>query len=248
MKKRKQSIGTEIFFLVFFIIFSLSIFDRPALGGNYKLEKGKGTPICEAYFTNLNSYSNYPYPMTCRREVNEKLGLLRKPSWKKIDAWKNRFLIKNVDKFLGLELSFGDAEKNPEEWERTLKWRIKIHAAEMFVAKTDINNDGINDNVLMYSIGHCGSSHFYGTPILVLNSKENAVDLKKSYPLLQNPEGGKSEYAGRWGYTMYDVFIYKNHVYFDRWSDQEDQRGILKLFKTMGDNTSELCELKYENK
>jgi len=220
---------------------------QSALAGPYELTKGKGVPVCEAYKSNLDSFIHYPNPMSCQREVNAKLGLFQKPIWTELDVWKNRSLLKEVDKLLGLGRSYGDAEKNPNEWERTLKRRIKIHGAVLLTTRIDIDNDGILDNVLKYLNGDCGSSHFYGTPIFVLNSAKSAIDLKKTYPLLQSPDAVTSDFAGRWGYTMYDVLIYKSRVYFDYWNDQEDQKGVLKLFETRDGKTTEICSVNYIN-
>jgi len=233
--------------LAFIASLPLALTMPAAYAGQYVLEKGKGVEVCEVYGRNLNAFSYLPYPMACERKLDPQFTDFSKPKWDEMDVWENRLLLRETDSFLGLKHAYADAEKNPTEWERLLKDRIRARHAVFFLASIDIDNDGQDDKVLRYLNGDCTGTHFYGTPLLVLRPDKSALDIEKTSPLLQNPDRGSSKSeAGRWGYTMYDVFSYKGQSYFDLWSELADQKGFLRVFQTRNNQTQELCSYRYK--
>lgn len=211
--------------------------------GDYILMKGRGVGVCERYAKNLNSFSHLSYPMACDRKLNPEFDGFKKPTWETLDVWSHRQLLRDIEHFL--QLGWAKRESDYESWVKDLKRRIQDGHVHLLSTNVDIDNDGKKDNVLKYVNGSCTGTHFYATPLLVVNSDGSALDVAKTSYLLQNPSAGGNSDAGRWGYTMYDVFIYSDESYFDRWSEQTDQKGILKVFQTRNNQTQELCSYRY---
>src|SRR4030042_5388287 len=130
--------------MIFFLVF---IFPSLALADEYVLVKGKGIEVCEEYGKNLNSLVLKEY-MVCERKINPKFTDFKKPEWLEIDLWKNREFLRKVECFLGLQSTFGDPDKNLQEWEKFLKWRLKDNATTIMIARVDIDNDGKDENVI----------------------------------------------------------------------------------------------------
>lgn len=202
--------------IILILVGFIFVFPSLVFAGEYMLEKGKGVEVCEAYGKNLNSFPLHnKYTMACERKVNPKFTKFKKPEWKELDIWKNREFLKKVERFL----DFSDPDKNLQEWEKHLKDRINVLGATTInTSQIDINNDGKKENVIKYSSGDCPGGNYYGVALLVLNDDENEIDIEKTKPLLQNPRHAKyRDLSEGWDGTMYDIFIYKNKTYFDRW-------------------------------
>ena len=218
-------------------------FAYPAHAGRYDLIKGKGVEVCEAYEKNLDSFSQIPsYPMACERKIDPAMKDFKKPEWKEIDAWENRELIRKIAKFL----SPSDTTIDDNNWLSDLKRGIASHHMMLSEASVDIDNDGKTDNVAKYVNGACGMARSYGTSLVVLNAQKNLIDIKKTIPLFQNVTSDREKYpAGRWRYAMYDIFLYKNEAYFDKWSNDDDMTGFLHVFVTKKNATEEICTYQY---
>jgi hypothetical protein len=217
----------------------ISVLAVPALAGRYELVQGKGVKVCEAYERSLNSLGK-TWPMNCVREVYPGLGLL-KPDWEVLDAPSRFSLIQKVDEVL--EPSAYDPVS--EGYLADLRTRAERQAIRLEVAEVDIDNDGLAEPILKCDFGPCappGTKGWWATPILVLNQRQDAVDLGKTRPLFQN-DSTNAEYdpAGGWRYAQYDVFVYEGRTYFDRWSDFRSETSILKLFLTEAGATREIC-------
>ena len=233
-------------FVLFIVVTVASaVFTYPAHAGRYELIKGKGVEVCKAYEKSLNSF-HYFLPMTCEREVDTEVREFSKPKWQKVDAIKNFSLARTVDEFLQPEL-YG---RTTEGSLATLKQRAQNEGILMSLSDIDINNDGNTESVLKFNYGPCappGSGGWWATPILVLNEKRNSIDLEKSAHLLQNESTDKERYpAGGWRYTMYDIFLYREKAYFDRWSDFLSETGTLHVFVTEKSKTKEICTYKFQ--
>lgn len=213
MKSEKKN-STPIPWVPFIVVAVASVvFACPAHAGRYELVKGKGVEVCEAYGKNLNSFTS-PVPMTCERQINPEMKDFKKPEWKELDAWENREMVKNVELFLG------NPHYNPKDdlaqWESGIKDRVSLHHLRIELAQVDIDNDEKKGNVVKYYSGLCTMTRHYGAPLLVLGEDKSYVDIKTA-PLMQNPHESIYPLSAGWEYAMYDVFIYKNKVYFDRW-------------------------------
>ncbi len=237
--------------LVFFILFFA--FPVSSLAGEYVLVDGKGREVCEAYGKNLNSFALHsPIPMICERKINPESNDFQHPKWEEIDLWEYRELLRRIERFLGDAGAYGDSEKWPHLWEEQLKWRIEHKFITVLLTNVDIDNDGKIEHVIKYINGHCPESRSFGTPILVINDKRDAIDIDKSKHLLQNPKFVGTSLSEGWDLAMYDVFLYKGKIYFDRWSQSYDQRGYLRVFLTELENsvnplTKEICRYQYKN-
>lgn len=253
MKKYLLSIVVFIFLLPAYVS-----------AGEYVLVKGEETEMCEAYKKNVNSFNLHnEYVMACERKLNPQFTDFHKPQWQQLDLWRNRDFLRMVERFLGLEYDFGDPDKNPQEWEKILKDRITgMNATTINSSQVDINNDGAKENVIKYSHGSCPGGNYYGAALLVLNDDRSEIDIQKTKPLLQNPRTLKSgPLSEGWDGTMYDIFIYKKKVYFDRWRYGDlsaDGKTIIKTYNLLkvfltepnkrGDSiTKEICRYKFRS-
>lgn len=242
------------------LIVLISVFiSQVCFAGEYVLVKGKGCEVCEAYGKNLNSFNpGNLYNMACERKINPKFTDLKKPEWEEMDLQNNVELIKKVELFLGNYVVTSD---NLEGWEEYIKSRIEDEYVSIKLSHIDINNDGEKENVIKYRYGACPGGNRYGTPLLVLNNDINVIDIVKSKPLMQNSRNIKNgPLAEGWSGAMYDVFMYKNKTYFDRWSaDQwpldkvgKDKIKLLKVFVIETDKASnasvkEICRYKFRS-
>ncbi len=229
-----------------FLIFVLLLFPSISFAGQYELVKGKGVEVCEAYGKNLNSFG---YVMACERDINPEFKEFSKPEWKEIDALKNLELVKKLYRFLeGDDYPEGHPLRHSDAWiEESIKSSTEYGHLVIKLTRVDIDNDGRKENVIKYYSGKCESSSYYATPLLVLSDDKKEIDIKKTSSLLQKPEGvvglikmGK--------FTMRDVFIYKDKVYFDRWINAGDEKGVLEVFATEAKEngiTKEVCKYRY---
>lgn len=214
-----------------------------ALADSYELVEGKGVAVCEAYKTNLNSFA-YRYPMACERRINPDFNNFKELEWKELNAWENRELIIELTKFIDPGAKSVDVSR--EFWLRVLKRDIENGQVRLRVAKVDIDNDGKIETVLKYQYGACSLAHLYATPILVLDETGKHLDKQKTLPLLQNESMDRTrDPAGGWGYSMYDVFLYRDEGYFDKWSNVQTDTGFLHVYRDKKGQAKEVCTYKY---
>ncbi len=246
----------KYFVLIVVFIFLLPLY---VLAGEYVFVKGEGAEVCEAYKKNLNSFNPHnEYAMACERKVNPQFSDFQKPEWQKMDLRKNIELLKKIELFLG---NYGDPSNNIEGWEEYIESRIKEEYISIDLCQIDINNDGKKESVIKYNDGSCPEGH-YGAALLVLNDDRTEIDIQKTKPLLQNPRTLKNgPLSEGWDGTMYDIFIYKKKVYFDRWSYTDlssdgktiiDAYDLLRVFLTepnkKGNSSSrEICRYKFRS-
>jgi len=222
------------------VILLLSTFPS-AYGGQYRLIKGEGIEVCEAYAKNLNSFENR-FPMWCERKLNPAMSDFSKPLWEKMDPREHMDLLKTIERDFDF-LLFGDINRNLKEWERYTNGKIEIAHLRMWQTRVDINNDGQADNLIKLHEGDCPSTRHFAIALLLLNESKTAIDIK-SVHLFQNINATTSVGGGT-GFAMYDVFAYKDKVYFDRWSQSKIETGFLRVFVTEhfvpGGFTEEIC-------
>ncbi len=244
--------------LIALIAGAVSLAAPSAFAGGYELTKGRGDEVCEAYLKNLNSVDDPPQPMICERQLNPKMPEFKKPAWSKPSVDQFRALefdmAKLVNRVIGQPEPASEASiELPSEDD--LGW-----PARRRIARIDIDNDGVLDNVLKSEDGNCQSGAF-GVNIAVLTEDGRHYDLEKSQyidadqsALLgqlnkePNPSGrrtaGLSKRDFR-GYSLYDIFLYKNTAYFDLWEmgrnypDRTSAR--LHVFLRKHNETREVC-------
>jgi TPR repeat protein len=206
----------------------------------YDLVDGEGTKVCEAFEENLNSLDERSYPLRCERLINSDFEHLGKPQWVEVTAPDNRLYLDMIAAFLRI---------TPPASMRVSLYRNERPSLRVDKAFIDIDNDGREEAVLRYSQGNCKFKQAdFSRLLFVLNKDGDAIDIDASEHLMQNRARGLSGYLpGRWQQAMYDVFSYKNRTYFDRWSDNPEETGLLRVFETRRSRTRELCRYRYQS-
>ncbi len=208
--------------------------------GYYTLTKGTSSEMCVAYVRNLNSLVEKWSYMSCDRRINPELSDFSKPAWQRIDKWEYIKLVKHI--ILFFDNSNDPKFASPSELEDWLNTSISLH-----LIRVDIDNDKSVDLVIRYNLHSCGASQVYASPIMVVDDQMESIDVEATRHLLQNPSWDKNKNpTGGWFDAMYDVFLYKGQAYFDKWSDNFNEKGYLHVFKTEQGITQEVCTLKFE--
>jgi hypothetical protein len=261
---------------MFMLVF---IFPVAAFADELVLVKGKGVEVCEAYKKNLNSFDLHnKYVMACERKINPEFAEFKTPEWGKMDLWENRKILEKIARFLGERSPIGSEKIGNElqyiygdfqEWEDQLRNMMEgTYAPTVEELQIDIDNDGKMENVIKYIIGNgnCPGGNFFSASLIVLNNDKSEVDIEKTKPLFRNPYRSENQplSAGK-EFTMYDVFLYRNKAYFDRWDGHwclrpevciklgiKDEREILKVFVTETDkkgkvSTKEICRYRFKS-
>ncbi len=214
--------------------------------GELILIKGKGVPVCEAHYKNLNKLKFFE-EMVCDRDKNypQQNGITR-PKWQELDLKENKDLLKKIIKFLedGDQFKTIRMYDNESEFEGYLKLISDIGDRMLFM-KVDIENDGKQEKLILYSDGRCMDTHVYSRPLLVLDEVNHQIDVKKTEPLLQNTTDPRAPIEAKVisHYQIYDVFFYERQTYFDRW-DTDDRTGTVYI-DSKG-KTKEVCSYKYK--
>jgi hypothetical protein len=111
----------------------------------------------------------------------------------------------------------------------------------------DIDNDNKEERICVYSEGRCMYSHVYARPLLILDKTRNLIDIKKTEPVMQNPFGNLYDIKGKAAnhiYQLYDVFMYKNVKYFDKWNIVD---WTLTVYYLSSGKVEEVCTYMYVN-
>ncbi len=215
--------------------------------GYYTLTKGTSSEVCVAYVRNLNSFLEIRPYMRCERHLNPEFSKIHpefsdfsEPTWQRIDKWEYIKLVKQI--IMLFDNSNDPKFASPNELEDWLNTSISLH----FI-RVDIDNDKSVDRVIRYNLHSCGASQVYASPIMVVDDQMESIDVEATRHLLQNPSWDKNKNpTGGWFDAMYDVFLYKGQAYFDKWSDNFNEKGYLHVFKTEQGATQEVCTLKFE--
>jgi hypothetical protein len=239
MKKKK------LLFILFFVVLALPY---AVFAGELFLIKGKGVPVCEAHYKNLEEmhYVNY---MVCDRDkyYPEQNGITR-PKWQGLDLKENKELVKKIQKFLGYGDQFEKVKMfdDKDEYEGYLEEIRRIIGDTMFLTMVDVDNDGKEEKIILYNDGRCMETHAYSRALLVLDEANNQIDVKKTEPLLQNTTDLRADIRSKAvesNYQMYDVFFYKDQTYFDKWNMRN---WTLSVYIDSKGKTKEVCNYKYK--
>jgi len=157
----------------------------------YKLIKGKGIKVCEAYARYL---ATQIYQLRCDRDVPPQIAELQKPSWKELDVKENKLLVLRIENYLEIPRDEkATAPFRPVHREGELTTYSPPMHARLAVAQIDIDNDGNKETVARYRSFMCQewdiaerAPHWKG-PLVVFDSNSKRIDIEKTYPLMQNP-------------------------------------------------------------
>jgi len=226
--------------------------DAPALPvfASFKLTKGRGVTVCEAYVERLNRtwYETYPW---CDRTENDAVPGFRKlqrvpltpaemrPFWAPVsffllvqdpDRWK---VIDESHRKLNLPRPYG-----PEQQLNTIRGESSLQVYR-FEPPMDIDNDGKSDPVVMWRAGQCGyidgalPRSWLQVPI-VLNATGDGPDVEKTRTLVGHPVDGYRVPSGKLSERFrlisgrMAVFSFEGIHYidgfFDEWGDFANQR------------------------
>lgn len=235
-------------FILFVVVLALPY---AVFSGELVLIKGKGVPICEAHYKNLKSL-NYLDHMVCERDkyYPEQNGITR-PKWEKLDLRENKELIKRIHKFFGIGDQFGALKLIDDEKEFKKYFNDHIMEYNLLNKTTvDIGNNGKPEIVMLYREARCDVNRNiaynipYSRPLFVLDKAKNLIDIKKTEPLLRNPfpRDIKAKAVNRM-YQLYDILIYKNTNYFDKWNVRD---WTLTVYYQSKDEVKEVCRYQYQ--
>lgn len=235
----------RIFRVIVLVIFLLPV---SVFADELVLVKGKGVPVCEAHLKNLKALELNE--MVCERDkaYPEANGITR-PKWEELDVRENKELVRSIGKFFAVGDQFGELKiiDDEKEFEKYFNRVLEYNSLK----KTIVNIDNYDkpEIVMLYRKPMCDVYRNiaynipYSRPLFVLDEAKNLIDVKKTEPLLQNPfpRDIKAK-AVNSGYQLYDIFIYKKSIYFDKWNIYE---WTLSVYKLSRGTATEVCRYKY---
>ncbi|MCP4493976.1 MAG: hypothetical protein GY820_42745 [Gammaproteobacteria bacterium] len=228
-----------------FATFTILFFSSMSIAGGYLLTEGKDIRFCQEYKENLNSFDSVEYrPMRCERKISDHSPELKSPIWTQIEPEDSWEYIKITMEFL----SPGQWRENDIGFRNFILGRFKRRSLTVKLSEIDIDNDGEVESILRYEDGNCElEAGLWAAPLVVLNKGKASIDAAKTEKLAQNKSRRDQNKIGRWGYAMYGVILYRENTYFDRWSDDESEKGILDVYQLKGANVKKFCEFKYQS-
>ncbi len=233
--------------ILLFVFLIMPAFPYAIFADGLVLVKGKDVPVCEAHYKNLKAMDpRYVEGMVCERDkyYPEQNGITR-PKWEEMDLKENMELVKKIKKFLdeGDQFTKRKMYDDEKEYESYLELILRIGDA-MYFTNVDINNDGKPEKIILYNDARCMYTHVYARSLLVWDEDEKLIDVKETEPLLQNPfpRDIKAKAVNHL-YQIYDLFLYKNTTYFDRWNIRD---WTLSVYIQSEGKTKEVCNYKYK--
>lgn len=225
--------------------------EKNTLSATFKLTKGKGVKVCEAYLTRLNR-SAYEYFPTCDRPENDQIAGFERlnrvflkpeeiqPFWASAmfllsrgdpNAWRQ---VEQANKKLGLPQQYGDRDIELRAIQGDSY--LKVYRYDPPV---DIDNDGKPDPVVVWRYGPCALTvdsrvRFWEQVPLVLNLDGTAPDATLTRRNFAHPVDGYRPPSGvlndkfrAIGPNM-SFFRFEEKYYFDAffdvWGDFQNQR------------------------
>ncbi len=234
----------NVIFLLMFLIVFLPL-TCPVFAGELLFIKGEGVPVCEAHFNNLKDLTLYE--MVCQRDESypKKNGITR-PKWDKMELTDNTELIKRIHKFLSYGDQFAPMEIMDDEKQfKSLFDTIYSKSHTLWKSMIDLDNDGMAETAIIYTKGLCMETHVYSRPLLVLDNEKNQIDVENTKPLLQNVGMLNTTLKTKTVesiYRLYDVYVYQNETYFDKWNAYD---LTLSVYNQSKDEAKEVCKYQY---
>jgi len=257
--------------MILILVLVLFLLPVAALADELVLVKGKGVEVCEAYHKELQGMSlqdmvcgtesdfitlyddvHVNIPLCCEEKISNSTQDFKRPKWERLDLRENKELVKRIEKFFAVgdqfaEMKITDLDDNAfNEFTKLtgLRYNPTYTLNALYKTSVDIDNDGKAEKVLLYQDAICMYTHVYSRPLFVLNESKNLIDVKKTEPLLQNPfPRHLRAKAVNHLYQLYDIFLYKSNVYFDKWNVYDWTLTVYKLSKDRG---SKVCQYKYK--
>ena len=224
---------------------------------HYEIIKGKGVEVCEVCLENLRRQS--VEEAVCDRKYAADLGLST-PEWTPLDLREHADLFNRAYKLIGLGNEFAhsaefDDPKILQEYLQGGPARRRLPTVVMAVTDVDIDRDGQPDHLLRYEEGKCmkmfeGFQYFYESALLALNDDRRTVDYAKTDLLIQHQDKGAKFRVGSPDYQLYQVFIYKSLVYFDKWDGgggstrPRPDTNTLSVYRVMKTGTEKVCQIR----
>lgn len=206
---------------LFFLVVSTFVFsvNPSAAGGRYELLKGGEYEVCRAYESYLNSFQPVR-PMICNRPGNLGNSEIQKPIWSPLDIESHLHLIEErVRQSLSENWKLGKSKEQIDKIKEIIEKRIlkkedlaKKGSIKIFSGIFDINNDGMNENVLFFEsspeVGGCTEKNkFYQTG--------SAIDARNIF--VADHDNRIVNVDNRSLNLFFDVFFYKGRTFLDNW-------------------------------
>lgn len=214
----------------------------------FKLIKGKGQPVCDAYLRALNSMTFYHIPQCGRPENHQQPGFAKR---QRVALTESEFL-RLLDP-LGALMSRNDLGFDQDAYNRKVgstKWPAPTREERLnraldsyrlsvrslipfrdppffrFQPLVDIDNDGVLDDVVIYGAGApCGTvypsspyPHVNDMAIAVLDTS-GEIDEKRTRAIFEHPFPVKHGVGMRFVGVSPGVFQFRESTYFDVFYD-----------------------------
>jgi hypothetical protein len=133
--------------------------------------------------------------------------------------------------------------------------RRRLPTIVMAVTDVDIDNDGQPDHLLRYEEGKCanmfrGLEFFYKSALLPLKDDQRTIDYTKTDLLVQHQDKGTKYRVGSPTYQLYQAFIYKGLVYFDKWDGGGGSKPVradtntMSVYRVLKGGTEKVCQIR----
>lgn len=219
----------------------------------YEIIKGKGVGVCEDYKKNLESFA-LPRPLSCERNIYPNFSKFSKPEWEKVDLEEHREMFRRILSYNnGVRSQFHPWwSKNDETLDYKISYYKKRQYENILISKIDVNNDGLDENILMFKEGFCPNlaDGFFKTSFYVLKQSPDYVDFviddKNSLELILRRHNKLQNV----NFTTMEIFSYNGNTYIDKYCFGKnialgcEGKNILSVYKIKTDMVEEVCQLK----
>jgi hypothetical protein len=227
----------------------------------FEILEGQGVEVCEAClqaFEAIGLGADGVGLSGCERNYASEYGLSA-PQWTDLSPLTHRSILKRVMLFLmpldpesyvgtGRSTMFeGTIYETDDIFKREIKTEMKHERLEIARSMIDINNDGRPEQVLKYRTGICSNPQAPpATRALdVLGPDRRSIDGIKADLVLRNDRKRIEHPAGNPFDKIYDVFFFKEHVYFDKW-DRSADPDIVTVYQAKIEKVTSLCTFRYK--
>jgi len=248
----------------------LTVSTPPPHRYDFKMEKGKGIPVCEAYVKRLRVTDFRTLPHCDRPENNSIAGfsLLKRVPLTRAETFK---LYRSVEGWLFL----GDPGLGKRPGDTSAQWAADTQADAVenklhinppplpyyyrFDPRIDIDNDGRPDEVVVYKQTglRCGDVYRDSTPtvaatyLVVLNDR-GEVDYARTRDLLEWPspelavKPAPTDPVRLMAHT-FGIFEFNGTYYIDGFfpNERKGTTDLLGVFERKARQTIELCEIRW---
>jgi len=217
-----------------------SMIGTTALAGQYRLLMGRGTDVCDAYRSELQS-RNDPVPMACERQHDPKVKDFSSPPWRRLDIERNIDLFRQAWATLQ---KFNDAPQGTKLSEETIRaTAAKLTPQpgdEIYTVQLDLLGNGRTEKLLALRKDSCGPDQAPGmhqTSLFALDSSGKHID--ENVPDIWN------------SYYNATLELYKGHVYIefyepaDNWQSLLTGAGFLDILRYTRTGVERVCRLQW---